>query len=83
PPYVYAYRNPLLLLAVFLAVLGLQFIMMGLLAELIIRTYHESQGKPTYVVRQVVEGAASPELVERLPRQRVRSLSSGNVSNPG
>jgi len=83
PPYVYAYRNPLLLLAVFLATLGLQFIMMGLLAELIIRTYHESQGKPTYVVRQVVEGAASPELVERLPRQRVRSLSSGNVSNPG
>jgi hypothetical protein len=56
---------------------------MGLLAELIIRTYHESQGKPTYVVRQVVEGAASPELVERLPRPRVRSLSSGNVSNPG
>ena len=83
PPYVYAYRNPVLLLAVLLATLGLQFIMMGLLAELIIRTYHESQGKPTYVVRQVVEGAASPELVERLPRQRVRSLSSGNVSNPG
>jgi glycosyltransferase involved in cell wall biosynthesis len=83
PPYVYAHRNPLLLLAVLLATLGLQFIMMGLLAELIIRTYHESQGKPTYLVRQVVEGAASPELVERLPRQRVRSLSSGNVSNPG
>jgi glycosyltransferase involved in cell wall biosynthesis len=83
PPYVYAHRNPLLLLAVFLATLGLQFIGMGLLAELIIRTYHESQGKPTYVVRQVVEGAASPELVERLPRPRVRSLSSGNVSKPG
>ena len=83
PPYVYAHRNPLLLLAVFLGTLGLQFIGMGLLAELIIRTYHESQGKPTYVVRQVVEGAASPELVERLPRRRVRSVSSGSVSNPG
>jgi glycosyltransferase involved in cell wall biosynthesis len=82
PPFVYAHRNPLLLLAVFLGTLGFQFIGMGLLAELIIRTYHESQGKPTYLVRQVVEGTASSELVERLPRQRVRRLSSGNVRDP-
>jgi hypothetical protein len=60
PPHVYAHRNPLLLLAVFLATLGIQFIMMGLLAELAIRTYHESQDKPIYVVREVVDSAVSP-----------------------
>jgi glycosyltransferase involved in cell wall biosynthesis len=35
----------------------IQFISMGLLAEMQIRTYHESQGKPIYVIR---ESAASP-----------------------
>ena len=57
PPYPYAHNNPLLLLAVFLAIVGVQFILMGLLAELSIRTYHESQGKTVYVVREVVGGA--------------------------
>jgi glycosyltransferase involved in cell wall biosynthesis len=55
PPYPYAHNNPLLLLAVFLGIVGVQFILMGLLAELSIRTYHESQGKTTYVVREVIE----------------------------
>jgi glycosyltransferase involved in cell wall biosynthesis len=55
PPYPYAHNNPLLLLAVFLAIVGFQFILMGLLAELSIRTYHESQGKAVYVVRKVME----------------------------
>jgi len=55
PPYPYAHNNPLLLLAVLLAIVGVQFFLMGLLAELSIRTYHESQDKPTYVVRQVLE----------------------------
>jgi glycosyltransferase involved in cell wall biosynthesis len=54
PPYPYAHNNPLLLLAVFLAIIGVQFVLMGLLAELTIRTYHESQNKPTYVVREVL-----------------------------
>ena len=55
PPYVYAHNNPLLLLSVVLVIVGVQFILMGLLAELSIRTYHESQGKPTYVVREIIE----------------------------
>ncbi|OLD49196.1 MAG: hypothetical protein AUI42_09020 [Actinobacteria bacterium 13_1_40CM_2_65_8] len=54
PPYPYAHNNPLLLLAVFLAIVGVQLILMGLLAELSIRTYHESQGKAVYVVREVI-----------------------------
>ena len=56
PPYPFAHNNPLLLLAVFLAIVGVQFILMGLLAELSIRTYHESQGKAVYVVREVFDG---------------------------
>jgi hypothetical protein len=55
PPHPEAHNNPLLLLAVFLATLGVQFIMLGLLAELLVRVYHESQGKRTYVLRDALE----------------------------
>ncbi len=48
---VKAHRNPLLLLSIFLAIVGVQFILFGLVAELIVRTYHESQDKPTYIVK--------------------------------
>lgn len=51
---VKAHNNPLLLLAVFLFIVGIQFILMGLVAELVIRTYFESQGKTPYIVRQVI-----------------------------
>ncbi|HET6311618.1 MAG TPA: glycosyltransferase family 2 protein [Candidatus Nitrosotalea sp.] len=61
PPYVYAHNNPLLLLAVFLGIVGVQFILMGLLAELSIRTYHESQAKTTYVVREIIERSPRKE----------------------
>ncbi len=47
--------RPLLMLAILLIILGTQFFVMGLLAELVVRTYHESQGKPTYYIRQVIE----------------------------
>jgi len=45
-------RRPLLTLAVLLMIVGMQMISMGLLGELVVRTYHESQGKPIYVVRE-------------------------------
>ena len=47
-----AHNNPFLLLAVFLFILGVQFILMGLVAELLIRTYFESQGKTPYIIRR-------------------------------
>lgn len=47
-------QRPLLLLAVLLVVIGVQLITMGLLAEMLTRTYHESQDKPIYIVREVV-----------------------------
>jgi len=53
---IYAHRNPFLLLAVFLFIVGMMFVMLGLLAELMMRTWYESQGKRTYVVRNVLNG---------------------------
>lgn len=48
---VFMTGNPLLHLSVMLEVVGVQFISMGLLGELLARTYFESQGKPSYTVR--------------------------------
>ena len=50
---IYVYRQPSLLVGVFLFTVGINLILLGLLAELIVRTYHESQAKPTYLVREV------------------------------
>jgi glycosyltransferase involved in cell wall biosynthesis len=50
---VYVYRQPALLVGVFLFTIGFNLIFLGLLAELIVRTYHESQSKPTYTVREL------------------------------
>ncbi|QLE56301.1 glycosyltransferase family 2 protein [Nostoc sp. TCL26-01] len=47
-------NRPLLILAVLLLVTGVQLFSFGLLAELLMRTYHESQGRPIYRVREVV-----------------------------
>ncbi len=44
-------RNPLLLLSVLLTVVGVQFISMGLIGEVLSRTYFESQGKTSYMIR--------------------------------
>jgi hypothetical protein len=55
--------RPLLLLAVLLVVVGVQFVTMGLLGELVVRTYYESQDKPIYVVRRVLDGP--PEIDPR------------------
>ena len=46
--------NPLLLLSVMLELVGIQFILMGLLGELMTRTYFESQGKKSYSVRNTL-----------------------------
>ncbi len=47
--------RPMLFLAVLLIFVGIQFISLGLIAELQARTYHESQGKPVYHVKKVYE----------------------------
>lgn len=47
-------NSPILITAAVILILGFQAILMGLLAELQVRTYHESQGKPTYTVRKAL-----------------------------
>lgn len=49
--------RPLLLLAVVLFLAGIQLLSFGLLAEMMMRTYHESQRRPIYRVREVVSGS--------------------------
>ncbi len=45
-------QRPLLLLGILLIFIGVQFISLGLIAELIIRAYHETQEKPIYLIRE-------------------------------
>jgi glycosyltransferase involved in cell wall biosynthesis len=51
--------RPLLILAVVLFLTGVQLFSFGLLAELLMRTYHESQNRPIYRVREVVESRSA------------------------
>jgi glycosyltransferase involved in cell wall biosynthesis len=53
--------RPLLILTVLLVVIGVQLITMGLLGEMIARTWYESQNKSIYIVRDVVGGAPQEE----------------------
>ena len=55
--------RPLLLLGFFMIMTGMQLVGTGLLGEMLSRTYHESQDKPIYVIREVREAAAEPEIV--------------------
>jgi len=47
-------NSPLFIISVLAAMTGFQAILMGLIAELLVRTYHESQQKPTYTVRRLL-----------------------------
>ena len=49
------FDSPLFQLAIMISILGFQSILMGLMAELLARTYHESQQKLTYTVREVIQ----------------------------
>jgi glycosyltransferase involved in cell wall biosynthesis len=50
-----AQRTPLLLVGVLLVFIGVQLVTFGLLAELLARTYYESQNKPVYVIREILQ----------------------------
>lgn len=50
--------RPLLLFGILLVFTGVQLVTLGLLAEMLARTYHESQGKPTYLIREIRETPA-------------------------
>jgi glycosyltransferase involved in cell wall biosynthesis len=72
---IWVHRNPLALLAVLFFIVGVQLIGMGLLAELQVRTYHESQDKRIYKIRYQVNACVeSPESSS----QRAAPLSSAS-----
>lgn len=54
-------RNPLLVLTAMLITATIQFILLGLLAELLVRTYHESQNRPTYVIKDITQTTGETE----------------------
>jgi glycosyltransferase involved in cell wall biosynthesis len=58
---VFMTGNPLLLLSAMLELIGVQFISLGLLGEVLTRTYFESQGKSAYTVRTTLNLEARPE----------------------
>jgi len=53
-----AFSSPLLQIGVMFFIMGFQSILMGLIAELLARTYHESQQKPTYTIRKSINIAS-------------------------
>ncbi len=62
-------NRPLLLLAILLLVVGFQFVTMGLLGEIMVRTYHEAVEKHIYAVREIVDAdEAEPRGQEGDPR---------------
>jgi glycosyltransferase involved in cell wall biosynthesis len=52
---VSVFASPLFIISTMFMILGFQSILMGLIAELLVRTYHESQSKPTYTIRRVLK----------------------------
>jgi len=52
-------QSSFFLIGIMLMILGVQSILMGLIAELLARTYHESQHKPTYTIRRVINDRTS------------------------
>ena len=52
-------NRPLLMVGIMMVLGGIQLLMTGLLAEMLSRTYHESQDKPTYVIREIRETLSS------------------------
>lgn len=54
-------NRPMLMLGVLLAVIGVQFICTGIVTEMLARTYFESSGRRTYLVREVLGGTPGPQ----------------------
>ena len=63
-------NRPLLLFGILLIFTGVQLMTFGLFAELQARTYHESQNKPIFVVREIWESAVEEALSSRMPVDR-------------
>ncbi|HRR26181.1 MAG TPA: glycosyltransferase family 2 protein [Acidobacteriota bacterium] len=69
-------NRPLLLLAVFTTLVGIQLLTMGLLGEMLSRVYHESQGKPTYIVKEFYRKSPDPAARTVPAREMVETFGS-------
>jgi glycosyltransferase involved in cell wall biosynthesis len=58
--------RPFLLLGILLVVIGVQFLCVGILAEIQIRTYHESSQKPTYAIREILDTYSNGKVYTKL-----------------
>jgi hypothetical protein len=77
-------NRPLMSLGVMMVIVGLQFLVFGLLAEVQARTYYESQNKPIYAVRRVYEGGGKVNNVRPFRQLSVvgasgEAFASGNA----
>jgi hypothetical protein len=76
--------RPLILLGILLMVVGVQFITMGLLGEMLVRVYHEGQKKPIYVVREIFDSSwhASTRLPSSQGGATLRIRSNAASASP-
>ena len=87
---IFVKDQPLFLLAVFMALAGIQFAVMGLLAKVIVRTYHSANRKPPYTVAETAPTgtgayvrATSPTLVTPTLGAALATSINGNVFTTG
>ena len=71
---VWVHRNPLFTLSMMLSVVSVQFLALGLLAEIVVRTYFESQHKAAYLIGDTIgfttaADAAGNEAGDKAPRR--------------
>jgi glycosyltransferase involved in cell wall biosynthesis len=75
-------NRPLLLFGILLLFTGLQLVTLGLLAEMQARTYHESQGKPTYYIRELLDAYDRQTLAEPGTQAADGSLPGRGTDEP-
>jgi hypothetical protein len=73
--------RPLLLLGVLLIVVGLQLVSLGLVADVVSRTYHESQDKRPYYVRSRQVGAGSSGAPHAMTAKLESSVPQGSAAS--
>ena len=75
-------NRPMMILGVMLILIGMQFLVFGILAEVLARTYYESQNKKTYVIRQIISSATTAAMSGIGSTQTVlNAASSGAPAN--
>jgi len=77
-------QSPLLLLSALFVILGGQSFLLGLLAEISVRTYYESQHKPIYIVKEMLRaGEPGPSGDDPLRERRVSEAPAGGPARQG